>query len=61
MAPSTFLYFRLIGDDSNRPGGLYTDIQRDMFHAIVTKYNPEKYKSFDDFLAKFLTEYDYDS
>ena len=61
MALSKFLHARLIGDDSNRPGGLHTYIQRDMFYAIVTKYGPEKYKSFDDFLAEFLTEYNYDS
>jgi len=61
MALSTFLYARLIGDDSNRPGGLYTDVQRDMFHSIATEYDPEKHKSFDDFLAEFLIEYSYDS
>ena len=61
MALSKFLYYRLIGDDSNRPGGFYTDIQRDMFHAIAAEYSPEKYKSFDSFLAEFLAEYDYDS
>jgi hypothetical protein len=58
MALSAFLYAKLNGEDLNIPrGGLYTDIQRDMYHAIATKYSPEKYKNFDDFLAEFLTEY----
>ncbi|MBM3212998.1 hypothetical protein FJZ33_12310 [Candidatus Poribacteria bacterium] len=55
---SPFLYAKFTGIDTNRPWGFFTDIQKDIFHAIIAGYNPDKYRSFDDFLIKFLAEYD---
>jgi hypothetical protein len=57
MAFSTFLSAKFKGEDLEKQGGLYTDIQRDMFNSIVAKYSPERYNRFDDFL-EFLAEYD---